>query len=370
MTDLSNKELNKILDSATNILITGPTNPNLDVLGSAMAWQIFLSKQKKKVDLCFDGQIPKYNFLPKNINVLDTLGNLNKFKIILDISQTKVKQLSYDMDGDELIIDVVPDNGIFSSQDVKTDRGEYKYDLIMILGADSIESLGKVFSENRAFFHSRPIVNIDTSVLNENYGQINIVESNITSIAELSYSALQKDINKEIATCLLAGMIFATNSFQSPKVTPDSLNLASQFIIKGAKREQIIEGLYRTKDINTLKSWGKVLSRLKKKNNIISSFLNHDELDNLPNDFADMVRDLILATPGTQVAIIFYQLELYQTEVWVYSIANINALDLIKDIGASGSRHLAKVTIDQDLEASTNKIIDNISKKLGIINGD
>ncbi|MFA6466712.1 MAG: hypothetical protein WCV71_02530 [Patescibacteria group bacterium] len=367
--DLPIKELNKILDLATNVLITGPSSPNLDVLGSAMAWQIFLSGQKKKVDLCFAGDILEYNFLPKDIDILKTLGNLNKFKIILDISQTKVKQFSYDISGDQLLIDIVPDNGVFNSQDVKTDRGEYKYDLIIVLGADSLESLGSIFFENRHFFHSKPILNIDTSVLNENYGQLNIIEPSVTSIAEVSHQILQANINQEIATCLLAGMILATNSFQSPKVTPDSLNLASQLLIKGAQREKIIEGLYRTKDIGTLKSWGKVLSRLKKQGSVISSFINYDELNNLPKDFADMMRDLILATPGAQVAIIFYQLEIYSTEVWVYSISNINALDLIKDMGASGSRHLAKVTINKDIEASTEQIINNISQKLQIING-
>ena len=368
MMDLPIKELNKVLDSATNVLITGPSNPNLDILGSAIAWQIFLSKQQKKVDLCFDGKIPNYGFLPET-NILKDLGNLNKFKIILDTSNTKVKQLSYDMEGDELIIDVVPDNGVFSSEDVKTDRGEYKYDVIIILGADSIESLGKIFSENRHFFHSKAIINIDTSVLNENYGQVNIIESNATSIAEISYQVFKKDIKQDIATCLLAGMILATNSFQSPKVTPDSLDLASQLIIKGAKREEIIEGLYRTKNINTLKSWGKVLSRLKKQNSIISSYLNHDEIENLPKDFAHMVRDLILSTPGAQVAVIFHQLELYSTEVWVYSISNINALELVKDMGAAGDRNLAKLVVDKDIEFSTTKDIDNISKKLDIING-
>ncbi|MFA6307258.1 MAG: hypothetical protein WCS88_01285 [Patescibacteria group bacterium] len=366
--DLLNKELKKVLDSATNILITGPNNPSLDVLGSAMAWQIFLSKQKKKADICFDGKIAKYNFLPGHINISNNLGNLNKFKIILDTSKTKVKQLSYDMEDSELIIDIVPDNGIFSSQDVKTDRGEYKYDLIIVLGANDLESLGNIFSENRHFFHNRAIVNIDTSVLNENYGQVNIVEANITSIAEVSYQVLRQDIDREIATCLLAGMIMATSSFQSPKVTPDTLDLASQLIIKGANREQIIEGLYRTKDIDTLKSWGKVLSRLKKQGNIISSYLNHEEIENLPKDFADMVQDLILATPGSQVAIIFYQLELYSTEAWIYSINNINAAELIKDMGASGSRHLAKVVIDKDLEVASKQLIDNIAKKLNIIN--
>lgn len=367
--DLPIKELNKFLEASTNILITGPSSPNLDVLGSAMAWQIFLSQQKKKVDLCFATNISEYNFLPKQTDILNSLGNLNKFKIILDVSKTKVKQFSYDISGEELIIDIVPDNGSFNSQDVKTDRGEYKYDLIIVLGTDSLESLGGIFFENRHFFHSRPIINIDISVLNENYGQLNIVEPSLSSIAELSYRFLQSDINQDMATCLLAGMILATNSFQSPKVSPDSLDLASQLIIKGAEREKIIEGLYRTKDISTLKSWGKLLSRLKKQGNIISSFINHDELNNLPRDFADMVRELVLSTPGAQVAVIFYQLELHSTEVWVYSISNINALDLIKDLGASGSRHLAKVTINKDIEASTEQIINKISQKLQIING-
>jgi len=366
--DLPIKELNKILNSATDILITGPSNPNLDVLGSAMAWQIFLSQQKKKVDICFDGNISKYNFLPKQVDILNSLGNLNKFKIILDVSQTKVKQLSYDVDDDQLVINIVADDGVFSSQDVKTDRGEYRYDLIVVLGADSLDSLAKVFSENRHFFHSRPIVNIDTSVINENFGQLNIIESNATSIAELSYQVLQNNVNQDIATCLLAGMIMATNSFQSSKITPATLDLASKLIIKGAKREEIIEGLYRTKDISTLKSWGKVLSRLKKQGNIISSFIKHDEIDNLPEDMTEMVKELILATPGAQMAIIFYQLELYSTEAWVYSISNINALELTKDMGSSGDRHLAKIVLDEDLEPSRNKVIDNLTKKLDIIN--
>lgn len=367
--DLSNKELNKLLSASSNILISGPSNPNLDIQASAMAWQLFLLKENKKVDICFDGKILQYDFLPEKINILNNLGNLNKFKIILDISKTKVKQLSYDINDEKLVIDVVPDGGIFNTQDVSTDRGEYKYDLIIVLGADELESLGKVFFDNKHFFHSRTIINFDISVFNENFGQLNIIESTATSLSELSYNIFSKNnIDRDIATCLLSGMISSTNSFQSPKVTPNSLAVASQLIVKGAKREQIIEGLYRTKDIRTLKSWGKLLSRLQKHGNIISAHLNHDELENLPKDFTDMIKDLILSTPGAQVAVIFYQLELHQTEVWVYSINNISAFDLIKELNATGNRYLAKVVIDSDLSDSQNRLLEILSKKLNIIN--
>jgi nanoRNase/pAp phosphatase (c-di-AMP/oligoRNAs hydrolase) len=171
-----------------------------------------------------------------------------------------------------------------------------------------------------------------------------------------------------MATCLLAAMISATNSFQSPKVSPDTLELASELIIHGAKREKIVESLYRTKDIDTLKSWGKVLSRLRKKDSIISSYLEYDELDNLPQDFETMVRELILASPGAQVALIFYPLEFHKTEVWIYTIANINALDLTKGLEASGHRYLAKISLDKDIEEAREEIIGQLQERLRLIN--
>lgn len=362
------EELNKILQAANRILVTGQESPGTDVLCTAVAWQHFLLNQKKLVDLALSGQIHEFKFWPAETVIKNELKDVDKFKIILDISKTKVKQFSYDIKGEELHIDIVPSEGTFSDQDLKTQTGEYKYDLVICLGAMSLESLGKIFSEHRDFFHRVPIINIDRSVLNENFGQLNIVESNATSLAEISYHLLEKYLDQEIATCLLAGMIAATNSFQSPKVNPTTLELASQLIIKGADRAQIIETLYRTKDIDTLKNWGKVLSRLRKIGNVIISFLNHDEADNLPQDFQEMVRDLILSSPKAQVAIIFYQLELYQTEVWLYTTDNINALDLTKDFSAQGNRRFAKIILDKNLEDTRALVVKNISDKLEIIN--
>jgi len=163
-------------------------------------------------------------------------------------------------------------------------------------------------------------------------------------------------------------MISATNSFQSPQVTPDALSLASQLIIKGADRAKIIETLYRTKDIDTLKNWGKVLSRLQKSGNLLISHLKHDETDNLPQDLQEMVKDLILATPGGQVAVILYQLELNQTEIWFYSINNINCLELTNELGAKGDRQFCKLVVDKDIERARELIIRKIQDKLNIIN--
>ncbi len=366
--ELPNKQLSKILNSSNRILLTGAQNPSVDILSSAAAWWVFLSKQSKQVDVIFDGKINKLNFLPNKINFEENLTNLNKFKIILDTSKTSVKQLSYDVKDNKLEINIIPEDGIFEAKNVSTDRGEYKYDLVICLGSPSLESLGRVFSEHRHFFHKVPVINIDRSVINENFGDIDIVETSATSLAEICYYALQKNLNKEMSTCLLAGMIAATNSFQSPQVTPKSLELASQLIIKGADREKIIETLYRTKDIDTLKNWGKVLSRLQKSGNLLISHLKYDETDNLPQDLQEMVKDLILATPGGQVAMILYQLELNQTEIWFYSISNVNCLELTSELGAKGDRQFCKLVIDKDIERTKDLVGRKIQDKLNIIN--
>lgn len=366
--DLPLEQLARLLTNSNRILITGVGSPNVDLITTAVAWQLFLTKQKKVVDVAFSGSIPNLKFLPKVANIKNEVGELGKFKIILDISKTKVKQLSYDISDDKLTIDIVPEDGIFKAKDLSTSEGEYKYDLVIVLGASSLDALGEIYAANRNFFHKVSIVNIDRSVLNENFGQLNIIESNSTSLAEISYYALEKHIDRDIATCLLAGIISATNSFQSPQVVPDTLELASELIVKGAKREEIVETLYRTKDIDTLKNWGRVLSRLRKHKYIISSYLEHDEADNLPQDFQEMVKDLILSTPSAQVAIIYYQLEFKQTEAWVYTIANINALDLVRDFNAEGNRRFVKIRLDKDIEASRELVNKKIEAKLELIN--
>ncbi len=366
--DLPLKEVSKFLDSANNILIIGSQNPSVDIISSAIGWNLFLSKKGKSVDIVFDGSINIPDFLPNSVEVNNSIDSLSNFKIVLDVSKTKVKQLSYDTKEDQLHINIIPQDGSFSDKDVKIDKGDIKYDLIISLGASVLESLGDIFVKHREFFlYHIPVLNIDRSVLNENFGQLNIVESTASSLSEISYNILKKHIDKDLATCFLGGIISATNSFQSAQVTPQLLELSSELMIKGAERDKIVESLYRTKDIKTLKSWGKVLSRLQEKDGVITSYLNHNETDYLPEDFQEMVKDLVLSTPDSKLAIIFYQKELQQTEAWIYTRDNINALEITKELYGEGDRRFVKIVIDKDIDSAKELLVDKLTNKLKMI---
>lgn len=361
------KELDNLLSKANNILITGPLDPSSDIVATAAAWQIFLREQHKQADICLLGKYHIWNFFPSTLSIKNSLDKASNFQIILDTTKTKVKQLSYDVADGELRINILSEDGNFVSSDFRAEQGNLAYDLVITLGVGSYESLGDIFSEHRDFFHATNVINIDRSILNENFGQLNIVELSSSSLAEISYYYFQDKTNKDIATCLLAGIISATNSFQSALVTPALLEIASQLIVKGGDRHKIIESLYRTKDIATLKNWGRILSRLKQKGEIIFSYLEHSDIDSLPQDFQDLVKDLLLSTSSTKVAIIFYQIELEKTEAWIYSVDNVNVLDLVRDLNPQGSKNLVKLIVDSSLEKCKEFLAARISEAIKIL---
>jgi bifunctional oligoribonuclease and PAP phosphatase NrnA len=112
-----------------------------------------------------------------------------------------------------------------------------------------------------------PVVNIDNHSTNDNFGQLNLVNLNASSVSEILAETLEKlnnfSIEGEIAECLLSGIMSATDSFQNKKTTPRALEIAARLMGKGANQQKIVRYLYKTQPFHLLKLWGRVMSRLK-----------------------------------------------------------------------------------------------------------
>ena len=57
----------------------------------------------------------------------------------------------------------------------------------------------------------------------------------------------QNLLDDDVATCLLTGMIADTGSFQHPNTTPKALTVAAQMVGFGARQQEIIKHLFKTK---------------------------------------------------------------------------------------------------------------------------
>jgi len=355
------QQIKEQINKSKNILVTTKKFLNGDNLSSGLAWYLLLKKLNKNVEIIIDNFSPptELNFLPAIENIKKEASHLKKFIISLDISQTELEELSYDISNKELEIYLTAKKGFFRPADVKMKDSGYKFDLIIVLGSQELESLGALYDNHPDFFYQTTIINLDYQSQNDHFGQINLIELNKTAVAEITYylfkSFNQALINEKIATCLLTGLISATNSFKSLRLTPECLNTASELISLGADKEKIITNLYRTKTINTLNLWGRVLSRLKaeENNKLIWSFINKEDLAGTAikdNDFISIINELLSYTQKADLLLLFVE-NSNETKIYLYNNnLNLNLLPLIRQFNGVGDKNLIIFSQPQNLD--------------------
>ncbi len=260
------KQAAEIIQKSRNILIALPQNLNGDSLGSALALDATLKKLAKKSDLVCQESVPeKLKFLLGNENLKNKISSLRDFIISVDTNQRKISRLRYETEENILKIFLSSPEAI-EEKDIKLESGPQKYDLIITLDAPDLESLGRIFGENAELFFNKPILNIDPKASNENFGAVNLVDPVAASCSQLVFELIQnlgQDlIDENSATALLCGLIVKTHSFQNSKTSPQALNLASILISQGGNQEEIIRYLYKTKPLNKVRLWGRILSQI------------------------------------------------------------------------------------------------------------
>lgn len=366
------KEIEQIISESRRILITTRGNPGFDEVASALAWYLWLKELKKeRVDVVAD--IPddvrnRFKFLPGFDDMKEVIQSAELFVIRINISKTKAKELSYDVIDDTMEVRIRPDGGRFTPQDISFKESTFTYDLIIVLGTPELQMLGSVFDDNRELFFHTPIINIDRASSNVRFGQVNAIYLTTTSLAELTYEFVKATMNRDIATCLLAGLIAATNSFQTPQVTPDTLRLASELIIAGASREDIVNHLFRTKDMDRLRLWGKVLSRLQQVDQrIVYSHLTHEDLGTIELNLQIMVDELVLASPDAHIVLFFYQKTGTETMVYVYGRANYDLPLLFQKYSPTGNRKQIRFMVGREAIETEREVLEHLKQQLRLI---
>lgn len=370
------QQIFKQIEKSKNILLTFVTDPDGDALAAALAFYIFLKKLNKNIDLASDN-IDKNNnllfFLPNYSEIKNNLINLRRFIVSLDISQAQVNQIRYTIDKDKLNFIISPSRGWFKPEDISTQAGEFKYDLIISLGSADLESLGEIYNQNIEFFYKTTIINIDYHSNNEEFGQINYVDLNVAAISEITFYLLKNYqtelIDEDIATCLLAGIISKTKNFKTNNLSPRTLLGASQLISLNARREEVINHLYRSHNLTALKLWGKILNNLQSEQNgqLIWVKLKQSDLENSSFDeqtITEIVDELISNIPDAKIVIILEELSIASTKLIIYSLKNISALEMIKEYKPSGNIKLASAVLSKDIETTSSEIIPEIKNRL------
>lgn len=260
----------EILKSKEKILLLTHKNPDGDALGSILALHMSLKKLGKEViSVCNDIPPVLYGFLPSISEISQNFAGSRDFVMSLDISKVKADKVMYKINGDKLDIIITPQKGEYSMDMISCCDGSFHFEAIVVLDSPDLERIGSPYEKNPEVFYEVPVINIDHHPGNDQFGKINLVDLTATSTSEILVSVLEaltgdaKFINEDIATALLTGITTDTNSFQNSNTTPKSLTVAAQLVAFGAKQQEIIKNIYKTKPLSTLRLWGRALSSLR-----------------------------------------------------------------------------------------------------------
>ncbi|MFH1284537.1 MAG: DHH family phosphoesterase [Candidatus Peregrinibacteria bacterium] len=387
MSDTAQKQAVDLIRRSKNILILPSSPIDGDSLSSAIAMYLALKKLDKDLTVVCKDPIPEIlKFLPHTNIVGDSIFSSNDFIITINAEGREIENIKSETEGEKLNIAITTKKGRLSEDDITFNKGTVKYDLIIAVDCAELTQFGEVYENNIEMFHQIPVINVDHHISNTHFGKINYVDIMAASATELLLPLLEELskvenrelIDEDIATLLLTGIITDTGSFQNANTTPRSFASSAKLISYGARQQEIIQHVYKTKQLSQLKLWGRVLSKIQtdEKHKIVWSTVSTQDFrdtSSMEQETGDIIDELMTNAPGAEIILLLKEKSTGEISVSMRTTTPaIDASKLAEEFGGGGHTQAAGFRIkDASLRDAEYKIINRLKKfqatRLGLV---
>lgn len=312
----------RAIEGAEHILVIPHANVDPDGLSSALACHaMFRALGKECTVICPETPPEALKFLPGYESLSQEVLESQNFIITLDTSGgIEIDKLRYSVEDQKVNIIVVPKKGTLKKEFVHVLEGEPNYDLIVVVDTAEPALLGSLYTDHIDLFSSVPVVNIDHHVSNTQFGQVHLIDPSAASATQVLYALFTSDekwnrnMTADMATLLLTGLITDTRSFQNPNTTPRSLEVAAELLDLGARQQEIVQHIYKTKPLSTLKIWGRALNRIQidPQSRIVWSAVSNEDMREMgatSKETSGILDELISTIPDADIYVLFTELE-------------------------------------------------------------
>lgn len=307
-----------IISRSNHVLVMPSAPADGDSLGSALALYLALKKIGKDVTVVSAEPVPDaFQFLPTTSVINHEFSPGNDFIVTLDCEKNKIDTIKTKIEPNKVNIIVTAKKGQFSAREVSFSHGPTKYDLIITVDTGDLSQLGRFYEDNTELFTQIPVINIDHHASNGQFGKVNYVdimasattEILIPLIEELEKATGKKLMDEDIATLLLAGIVTDTGSFQNANTTPRSFAAAAHLVKHGARQQEIIQHVFKTKRLSMLRLWGRILSNIKvdNANHFVWATISRKDFTDTgarDDETGGIIDELMTNAPGTEVVLI------------------------------------------------------------------
>lgn len=216
--DTTYKSIFQAIDRAQHVMLVAHQKPDGDSSGSCLAMAHYLDKQGKSYTaFCIDELGSHLRFLPKAHELTNNPMHWT----------------------------------------------DPKFDLLIVFDASDLKYAG-IADYVDALTHNYTLINIDHHATNKEYGQINLVRTDTSSTCEVVHDLLDsvRGLDKNIATCLMTGLVTDTGGFNNLATTSSAIQAASKLLLKGVDYKEIQRNTVSSKSVDNLKLWGRAFERL------------------------------------------------------------------------------------------------------------
>ncbi len=376
------EQLSEAIARSRSVAVVLPSSCGLDAMGSGLALARFIENSGKNAEVLCSGfrAEPHLSFLPGLDRIKPYIYAERNYTLTVPI-KGDLHDLRHEISDGHLKITITPAQGGFDPSAIAASSDSWRHDLIIAVCVRELSELGGLLNDHHRFFEETAILNIDSHPRNANYGSMNIMDLRASATAELVTAMIEsidpKYIDAETATCLLAGIIAETKSFRTANVTPRTLETAGRLVTRGAKREAIIEAIFRTRPVEALRLWGRVLARLKtdREHKIVWSVLGREDFLRAGADethLPDVIDELVSRAPDAEVICLLHEHPVDTDKVCglISAERGWNALDMAARWNPAGTpkrafiqaSRLSLPSLEQGVIADVRAIIDALRR--------
>lgn len=234
------------LRTAVNVLVTVRNDPNVDQLAAAIGLTIFLNKIGKHATAVFSGQIPStIEFLKPEETLEKNTDSLRDFIVSLD--KNKADKLRYKVEENVVKIFITPYKTSLSEKDLDFSQGDFNVDAVVALDIQEREQLDQAILAHGRILHDATVITIITGQNTSSLGAINWQDPQSSALCEMVADLSEKleagQIDGQIATAYLTGIVSQTERFRNDKTTSKIMSLSAQLMAAGANQQLVADKL-------------------------------------------------------------------------------------------------------------------------------
>lgn len=252
---------------------------------------------------------------------------------------------------------------------IKKESDIKQYDLAISVDCSDLKRL--VGSEEY-FETAKETIQIDHHSINAMFADLNYVDPVAPACCQILIGMFEYfgiEINKEIGTCILTGIITDTGAFQYSGVTPETLEFAAEILRKGVNMSKICQQVLRNKSKANCELTKLLYDRMEflEDGKIVISYITVEDNKNLNAQIGDdeglveIERDI----EGVEVAVLLKEKEGKNGfKASLRSKENVNVSDVCFLLGGGGHPRAAGCFISGSLEQAREKILKAIKQEM------